>query len=172
MLRASRLGVARIELSSVDQILQIGDDIGFSKPVFFVIIGKDTTEVQAKKVIVLSLNHEGALKIVDDQNLTGYVADSDIRNIFVDQADSKVDESCRLILQKANQLKIMKIVSNKSTQVQVELETKEDLSQDEQLVSVSNGLIFIEDKTTGKARSLFARQASQKNLQGSPNEAL
>ena len=54
----------------------------------------------------------------------------------------------------------MKITSMKVTQVQADIETKVDLAQDEKLVSVSNGMIFIENKTTGKARSLLVHQSA------------
>ena len=39
-LRASRLGVARLELSSVDSILQIGDNIEYNQPMYIVVLGK------------------------------------------------------------------------------------------------------------------------------------
>ena len=66
-LRASSLGLARLQLSKVDSIVQIGDNIEFDKPMYIVVTGKDSS--REPKVYVLSINYDGVLRVVEDHNL-------------------------------------------------------------------------------------------------------
>ena len=42
-LRASKLGVARLDFSAVDTILQVGENIEFEQPMYVIVVGKAAT---------------------------------------------------------------------------------------------------------------------------------
>ena len=98
-LRASKLGVARLDFSKVDSILQIGDNIEFEQPMYIIVIGKSTSAEQESKIVVLSIDHEGAIKVIENHDLQSFISDVDPKKIYVDQSDNKVDKYARLILE-------------------------------------------------------------------------
>ena len=61
-LRASRAGIVRLNLASVDRILQLGDNIEFEQPMSLVIFGKD--ESGAAKIYTVMIESEGTIKVV------------------------------------------------------------------------------------------------------------
>ena len=162
-LRAQNIGTARLQLSSVDSIVQIGDNIEFDSPMYIIITGKDAS--QESKIHVLSINYEGVLRLVDEHNLAGFVAGAD--KIFVDQASASSDKQARLIIKTGTELKIVKVTGSKSTFVNFECERTINLLANEQVVTVSNGLIVAEDSTSGQIKSIFVDAKAEKRALGS-----
>ena len=61
-LRASRAGIVRLNLASVDRILQLGDNIEFEQPMSLVVFGKD--ESGSAKVYTVTIDQEGKIRVV------------------------------------------------------------------------------------------------------------
>ena len=58
-----------------------------------VVHGKDTTLEKSPKIVVLSINTSGAIKVVNEHNLEAQAS-----NVFIDQADSSNDKYARYIV--------------------------------------------------------------------------
>lgn len=89
-LRASQLGVARLEFSSVTSIQQIGDDISENQPIHILIQGRDTTMAKGFKLVVLCIDSNGSIKVVDPSahNFADFISASsaETTTTFVDEA--------------------------------------------------------------------------------------
>lgn len=99
-LKAARLGFIRLDLSAVDQIIQVGDNIDFDKPAYFIVIGKAKQDKDAQRVYLISINYEGVLRVVDNHRLPETFAGADPRSIFASRPSSKHnDANWRLVSQ-------------------------------------------------------------------------
>ena len=117
-LRASRLGVVRLEFSSIDAVHQLGENIDKDKPLHIVIMGRDTSESKSQKIVVLSLNTEGVIKVLSQHNLADIMTSAS--KVFIENVKS--DKCTRMVLQKDNQIKIYKIVKQSEEELNLEEE--------------------------------------------------
>lgn len=112
---------------------------------YVIILGRDTTEQKKPKSYIISVNYEGSIRVVLDNNLAEFISSHESVRVFVDQPEVSVDNHARLIIQSGESLKILKAIDTKATSITFELEKDVSLKSDERLIAVSNGLIFAED---------------------------
>ena len=121
-LHATCLAVVRLELSKVDSIVQIGNNIEFDSPMYVIVFGRDTAEEKKPKSYIISVNYEGGIHVVQENNLAEFISSHDSMRVFADQPEVSVDNHARLILQSENSLKILKIIGTKANSITFELE--------------------------------------------------
>ena len=77
---------------------------------------------------------------------------------MVDHADGSADDCPRLIAQVGQKIRILKATTQEGGKVQLQQERIADLAAEELVIGASNGLIVVENASTGKTRSLFVRE--------------
>lgn len=69
---------------------------------YILVLGRSASPQKEQKLLLVSINYEGALRLLDDHNLVDMVGDVNPELVFVDQADPKVNDYSRIVVQSAH----------------------------------------------------------------------
>ena len=106
------------------------------------------------------MNFEGNIKVVSNHILPEALNGVDPSSVHASRPfDKQTDASWRLIAKKDNDLLVFKLVGSHGTSLEAKLERTIRLQgEHERVISVSNGLAFIEDTQTGQSRSIYVQE--------------
>ena len=65
---------------------------------YVIVIGKAASASKEPKIQILSINYEGAIRVLDNHSLDQLVSQVDPKKILVDQADPSVDKCARIVV--------------------------------------------------------------------------
>ena len=145
----SFVGVARLNLTSVTGIVQIGDDITDENPVFFVVVGNNLAGKQS--VIVLKLDSTHDISVVSNTELPNSAIDAlhgiqdgdSIVRLTSIQASEQKDHVAKLLVQTSIGRLICISIQPKGNVLESALISETILSSNEQMVAASHGLVCV-----------------------------